>query len=169
MWPRSHPLGHKFGEPPWTCWWGLVEMEYGGPYLLFSEVQGGGKQAPLRAHHILLPCKLLLQPGQLVTGEDGPDSLGFGSLGFEDGEAALGDQKAWRGEKEGRSGWRKALGRVPFRVGSLLGRSFLGEAEKIFPFGGVPLREADRVSLEGVPYLKRWERVLHLEDLSWER
>lgn len=100
-------------------------MEHSGAYLLFSEVQGGGKQAPLCAHHVLLPCKLLLQSGQLVTGEDGPDSLGFASLGFEDGEAALGDQEAWRQTKEGRSGWRKALGGVPFRVGSPLKDPFL--------------------------------------------
>lgn len=86
----------KVWEPPWTCWWGQVEMERGGAYLFFSEVQGGGEQAPLRAHHVLLPCKLLLQPGQLVAGEDGPDPLGFASLGFEDGEAALGDEEAWR-------------------------------------------------------------------------
>lgn len=71
-----------------------VEMEHGGAYLLFSEVQGGGEQAPLCAHHVLLPGELLLQPGQLVAGEDGPDTLGFASLGFEDGEAALGDQEA---------------------------------------------------------------------------
>lgn len=73
-----------------------MEMERGGSYLLFSEVQGGGEQASLRAHHVLLPRKLLLQPGQLVAGEDGPDPLGFASLGFEDGQAALGDQEAWR-------------------------------------------------------------------------
>ena len=65
-------------------------------FLLFSEVQGGGEQAPFCAHHVLLPCKLLLQPGQLVAGEDSPDSLSFANLGFEDREAALGDQEAWK-------------------------------------------------------------------------
>lgn len=71
-------------------------MDHGGAHLLFGEVQGGGEQAPLRAHHVLLPRKLLLQPRQLVAGEDGPDSLGFAGLGFDCREATLGDQEAWR-------------------------------------------------------------------------
>lgn len=98
--PKGHDPGpthwHTALEPPWTCWWGQVDMEHGGAYLLLSEVQSGGEQTPLHAHHILLPRKLLLQPGQLVAGEDGPDSLGFAGLGFDDREAALGDQEAWR-------------------------------------------------------------------------
>lgn len=57
----------------------------------------------------------------------------------------------------------------PFRMGSPLGRSFPGEAEGIFPFGGVPFEEVKGVSLEGVPYLKRWERVPHLWRISSER
>lgn len=70
-----------------------MEAEHGEAYLLLGEAQGRGEQAPLCAHHVLLPGKLLLQPCQLLTGEDGPDSLGFARLGFEDGEAALGDQE----------------------------------------------------------------------------
>lgn len=65
-------------------------------HLLLGEVQCRSKQAPLRAHHVLLPGKLLLQPCQLVAGEDGAHPLGFASLGFEDGEAALGEQEPWR-------------------------------------------------------------------------
>lgn len=79
-----------------------------GAHLLLGEVQGGGEQAALLPHQVLLPRKLLLQPRQLLAAEDGPDTLGFARLGFEQGQAALGDQEAWRGHREG-SGWRGPL------------------------------------------------------------
>ena len=43
--------------------------------LSFAEVERGGEVIPLRADHVLLSLELLLQPLQLLRGEDGSDSL----------------------------------------------------------------------------------------------
>ena len=89
------PEGHV--PAPWGASLELLVAAAGaGAHLLLGEVQGGGEQAALLPHQVLLPRELLLQPCQLLAAEDGPDTLGFARLGFEQGEATLGDQEAWR-------------------------------------------------------------------------
>lgn len=86
--------GHTHPPPPRGSSLELRAPE--GAHLLLGEVQGGGEQAALLPHQVLLPGKLLLQPRQLLAAEDGPDTLGLAGLAFEQGQAALGDQETWR-------------------------------------------------------------------------
>lgn len=44
-------------------------------YLSFCELQSRGQEEPLRADHVLLPRKLLLQSGELLAGEAGAHPL----------------------------------------------------------------------------------------------
>lgn len=52
-------------------------------YLSLCELQRGRQEKPLRPDHVLLPRELLLQPGQLLTGEASAHAFRFPTFRFE--------------------------------------------------------------------------------------
>ena len=113
--------------------------------LRLAEVERGGQVIPLRAHHVLLTFKLLLQPLQLLRREDGTHAFGFDAQTGATGGGTGGVMSAvvgggggrgvggvrWSGGRRrtgggrgGGGGRRRGVGGVERRRGGRLPRKF---------------------------------------------